>query len=327
MSDTRPTEARRAPQVQPSPGGPGDPGVIDLRGHEGDRNGLAARPAASLSPSRAGDFMTCPLLYRYRSIERLPEPPGVEATRGTLVHAVLENLFDLAPTDRTPERAAELVAPQWSALVERDPHLPGLLFGPDDAWERWLAGEQSEPTDAASVERFLTDARGFVDRYFALEDPTRLQPAEREMSLSCELPSGLVLRGIIDRVDEAPTGEIRVVDYKTGRAPGPGWEAKALFQMRFYGLMVWRLRGRVPTRLQLLYLGSGERISVDPTEAELLATEAKVQALWEAISRATQSDHWPARPSRLCNWCSFQSRCPAFADAGATATQPLVPAT
>ena len=28
---------------------------------------------AALSPSRAGDFLSCPLLYRYRTIDRLPE--------------------------------------------------------------------------------------------------------------------------------------------------------------------------------------------------------------------------------------------------------------
>lgn len=287
-----------------------DPISVDLR--DKPSGGLSERPAASLSPSRAGDFMTCPLLYRYRSVDKLPEPPGREATRGTLVHAVLENLFDLAAADRTPSRAADLVAPQWATLVDREPHLPGLLFGADDAWERWLAGQQPDAADPEMVGRFLAEARGFVDRYFALEDPTRLEPADREMSLSCELPSGLVLRGIVDRLDESPTGAIRVVDYKTGRAPGAGWEAKALFQMRFYGLMVWRLRGRVPARLQLLYLGSGERISIDPTESELRATEAKVQALWEAIARATETDTWPARPSRLCDWCSFRARCPAF---------------
>ena len=65
-----------------------------------------------------------------------------------------------------------------------------------------------------------------------------------------------MLRGIIDRVDRAPNGAIRVVDYKTGRAPGRGWEAKALFQMRFYGLILWQLYGRVPDRLQLLYLAT-----------------------------------------------------------------------
>ncbi|MGH3396081.1 MAG: PD-(D/E)XK nuclease family protein, partial [Streptosporangiaceae bacterium] len=48
----------------------------------------------SRSPSRAADFMTCPLLYRFRVVDRLPEPPSPAAARGTLVHAVLERLFD-----------------------------------------------------------------------------------------------------------------------------------------------------------------------------------------------------------------------------------------
>ena len=33
------------------------------------------------------------------------------------------------------------------------------------------------------------------------------------------LPNGVPVRGFIDRVDIAPTGEVRVVDYKTGKAP------------------------------------------------------------------------------------------------------------
>ncbi|HET6187434.1 MAG TPA: recombinase RecB, partial [Trebonia sp.] len=37
--------------------------------------GPAADPPSTLSPSRAGDFMTCPLLYRFRVIDKIPEPP------------------------------------------------------------------------------------------------------------------------------------------------------------------------------------------------------------------------------------------------------------
>ena len=48
--------------------------------------------------------MTCPLLFRYRTIDRLPQPPSSAAARGTLVHAVLERLFDLPAAERTPER-------------------------------------------------------------------------------------------------------------------------------------------------------------------------------------------------------------------------------
>ncbi len=60
------------------------------------------RPPA-LSPSRAGDFQQCPLLFRYRTVDRLPEPPSAAATLGTLVHAVLERLYDLPARERTVE--------------------------------------------------------------------------------------------------------------------------------------------------------------------------------------------------------------------------------
>src|SRR6266487_6995259 len=69
-----------------------------------------ARPARSLSPSRAADFLTCPLLYRFRVIDRLPEPPSAAAARGTLVHAVLERLFDVPAPARSPPAGCGLRA-------------------------------------------------------------------------------------------------------------------------------------------------------------------------------------------------------------------------
>ncbi len=122
----------------------------------------------------------------------------------------------------------------------------------------------------------------------------------------------LTLRGYVDRLDVAPDGRMRVVDYKTGRAPREAFEAKALFQMKFYALVLWRLRERVPALLQLVYLGSGEILQDAPDEADLLATERKVRALWTAIERAALSGDWRHSPGRLCGWCPHQELCPAF---------------
>src|SRR5687767_4465285 len=80
----------------------------------------------SLSPSRAADFKTCPLLYRVRTIDRLPERKSLAAVRGTLVHSVLEQLYDLPPAGRTVEAARELVAPAWEEL-RADPEVAELL--------------------------------------------------------------------------------------------------------------------------------------------------------------------------------------------------------
>src|SRR5699024_949890 len=108
------------------------------------------------------------------------------------------------------------------------------------------------------------------------------------------------------------TGEVRVVDYKTGRSPGPAFEAAALFQMKFYALVLWRTRGTVPTVLQLVYLGNGEILRYQPDEDDLLATERKVNALWRAIERATRVGDWRPRKGVLCRWCDFQALCPAW---------------
>lgn len=265
----------------------------------------------ALSPSRAGDFMTCPLLYRFRVIDQIPERPSPAAVRGTLVHAVLERLYDLPAAERTVEAAVALLGPQWERLLAEEPDL-AAMFAPEAA---------DDPD--ADQEAWMERARQMVERYFTLEDPRRLEPAERELYVETVLESGLKLRGYIDRVDIAPTGEIRIVDYKTGTAPRADFEARALFQMKFYALVVWRLYGAVPRMLQLMYLGNGEVLRYVPDEAELRATQRKVEALWKAIVRAMRTGEWRARPSRLCDWCDHKQRCPEFG--GTPPPLPAVP--
>ncbi len=252
---------------------------------------------AALSPSRAADFMQCPLLYRFRVIDRLPSPPSAAAARGTLVHAVLERLFDLPAVERTPEAAAALVPSAWQALLEEEPELATLIDEAD--------GEL--PTHEA----WFAQATALIERWFTLEDPTRLEPAERELYVEADF-DGLTLRGYVDRLDVAPDGAMRVVDYKTGRSPSELFEGKALFQMKFYALVLWKLRGVVPRMLQLVYLGNGETVRYSPDESDLRATERKVAALWTAIERAAETGDWRPKTSKLCDWCDHRALCPAW---------------
>lgn len=245
----------------------------------------------SLSPSRAADFTSCPLRYRFRSIDRLPEPPSAAAVRGTLVHRCLETLFDLPPVERTPETARDLAIRAFDELLQEEPDAAALV------------------ADAAGA---APDLGALIDGYFTLEDPRRLEPHARELGVSVQIDETLEVRGVIDRVDRAPDGRVRIVDYKTGRSPGPGFERKAMFQMRFYGLAWWRLTGTVPARLQLMYLASAETLTLDPDEDDLRATEREVLALRHAIAQAADSGEFAPVRSRLCDWCSHQSLCPAW---------------
>ncbi len=131
---------------------------------------------AALSPSRASDFMQCPLLYRFRVVDRLPQAPSAAAARGTLVHSVLERLFDLPADQPHPRRGRrELVAPQWAALLEAEPELATLF-----------AGRRPRGAGPVAQGRRAT----LVERWFSLEDPTRLEPAERELYVETDLTTG-----------------------------------------------------------------------------------------------------------------------------------------
>lgn len=249
----------------------------------------------ALSPSRVGDFLSCPLLYRFRTIDRLPEPPSPPAVRGTVIHTVLERLFDLPAAERTPAQAESMLAPAWANLQEAEPAVTTMF-----------------PVDGPEIAEWLVSCRETLVKYFDLEDPTRLEPAERELYVETLTDTKLLLRGVVDRVDVAPDGAIRVVDYKTGPSPSEMFEGKALFQLKFYGLVLWRMRGVIPKMLQLVYLGDSQVLRYEPDEQELLATERKVQAVWQAIQLATEKREFESRPGYGCRWCAHQSLCPSY---------------
>jgi putative RecB family exonuclease len=252
----------------------------------------AARPT-QLSPSRAGDFKQCPLLYRFRAVDRLPEPPSKAQVQGTLVHSVLERLYELDAGRRTPRQALAMIEPEWAKLQASGEYAE-LFEGLDDesAW--------------------LRNVRRLVETYFAMEDPQRLQPHRTECLVTTTLDDGTSLKGFIDRADVNPEGLVRLVDYKTGKRPPDRFADKALFQMKFYALVWWRTRGTVPTLLRLMYLGDGQMLDYSPNQRELEAFEKTLKALWSVMREAIATGEFRPQKSKLCGWCAHQALCPEF---------------
>ena len=245
-----------------------------------------------LSPSSAADFKSCPQLFKYRAIDRIPEPVSGAAARGSLVHAVLERLFAEPPRNRTPERALDLLEALW-AEVKGDPE-----FRPDE-----LGGEQERA--------WLEDGNRLLGNYFKLEDPRMLNASRLEWWVEYEL-TDIHLRGVIDRLEERPDGTWVLTDYKTGRVPGESRELSAFFGLRFYALVCWRAFGVIPREIRLVYLSDPAVLTLNPNERMLVAFERQMLALAGAIRKALDRSDWRARPSPFCMSCSFHDRCPAW---------------
>ncbi len=261
---------------------------------------MSQRPPA-LSASRAKDYLQCPLKFRYSTIDGIPQPPTEATFKGTVVHLVLERLFDLPAADRTPEQAQSLLPAAWADTMESE------------------KGSEDLFPNANQENRAYESTKDLVANYFHLERPQNLHPRGREEFLDARLDNGILLRGIVDRIDQAPDGALRVVDYKTGKSPHPRFVNEALFQMRFYALLLqqaWQL----PKRMQLLYLRDGQVLTLDPQAQDIERFALDVEDLWRDIEADALAGEFKPKTSRLCDWCAYQDICPAFGG-----TEPEIP--
>jgi putative RecB family exonuclease len=136
--------------------------------------------------------------------------------------------------------------------------------------------------------------------------------AERELFVETTTDE-VVLAGIIDRLDRLPDGTWSITDYKTGRAPGPGWERGAFFQLRFYAMVVMQSLGLQVSRLRLVHLaGQGELLELDFDDDGAGAVTRQVAGLTAAMQSAMAAGVWRANKGRRCDWCAFKPRCPAW---------------
>lgn len=246
----------------------------------------------SLSPSRVEAFLSCPLQFRFASIEKLPDPPSVHTTRGSLVHRALELLFLKPPVERTPA-ALDRCVDAAIAEYRTDPEF--TLLG----------------LDASATERFERECRELAANYLRLEDPSAVRAIGLELRL--EAPVGdLTLRGIIDRLDLDADGELVVTDYKTGRAPSPNYERKSMSGVHFYAFLCESVFGRRPSAIRLMYLKSGEVITAKPTEQSTRFMTTRTTAVWQAVATACARDDFRPRPGALCSFCAYQRWCPSY---------------
>lgn len=249
---------------------------------------------STLSPSRAGDFKTCPQLFKFRAIDRLEEPVTVHQARGTTAHLALQRLFDEPAPARTPDRLYDLFRHAWTELRQTDEYRE-LFTGVDE--ERVWGLESME----------------LLANYFAIENPTEVEPAERELDMLEDL-DGIVIRGILDRMDRDPEGRLIITDYKTGKAPPEKYALASFFALKIYALLIRRRTGETPAEVRLLYLQGPTLYRLPIDDGMLNAMDRQLRALWTAIESAIDSDTYPPRPGPLCNWCSFIELCPAWKD-------------
>lgn len=294
-----------------------------------------------LSPSRAGDYKTCPQLFWFVTIAKLSSPPTEATARGTITHTAFERTFDHPPAERTPALTKSYILPAWHEVTGASPSTadPGSR-----EHERAVRNAQGylemAPPGSQTEKDILAFAEQMVDNWYAMERIERIDPTNvtlpngdvidgREIRVGSTL-GGALIHGIIDRVDTwtnaSGTRLYSVSDYKTGKIPGAGknyrqevmdriaWDS--FFQLRLYAVLLWEERQVPVSLLRLLYVANGSREegikTLQVTQAVIDRTRAEIAAVWSSIKRDAARQSWPTRVQKLCEWCYFASVCPAF---------------
>ena len=241
-----------------------------------------------LSPSSASSYRECARRWKFRYVDRLPDPPGEAAVTGTFAHMVLEKLMQEPVEDRTVDRAKELARELWPAMENSRDYRTLALD--DDAsrnfrWNGWKA----------------------IEGLWDLEDPGAINVAATEQDVRIEI-NGVPFRGVIDRVDNTAEGLV-VTDYKSGKAPSERFSSQYATQMLLYAAALTELEGRKPVKAQLLYLGQ-KAVEVEITDDSLAEAVDQLRTTWLAIMESCISQEFDASTGPLCGWCPFVAQCP-----------------
>ncbi len=293
----------RAPEETPSPA-PYDGDLSAV----GDMFARRLGPDRAWSASRLEAYRTCPFFFfvgRLLGLEPRAEPvEGLDARQlGNIYHQVLEEVYqavsdpgDLAQLQSTLKEVA-------TAVLDAAPEKEGFR---QTAW--WDQTRQEILQNLKLSLEMLADIQeDWVP--WAHEAPFGLgdQPA----LIVSDGADQFRLRGLIDRVDRAPDGRVRVIDYKTA---GPyAYTNKALtdgtkIQLPLYALAArdalnlgrptdgfyWHVQHAEPSSFSLAKFGPDEAI------------ETAVAHAWEAVRGARRGYFAPQPPGEGC-----PSYCPA----------------
>ena len=253
------------------------------------------------TPSRLTSWVDCPRRYRMTYLDR-PQPkagpPWAHNSVGASMHNALAGWWRLPRRERTVAAAGTLL---------------------DDAW---LADGFR---DEAQASGWRAHARTLVRRYVSGLDADR-EPIGIERTLAVKTER-LALSGRVDRLDDRD-GELVVVDYKTGRRPLSGDDARGSLALALYALAAAATLRRRCVRVELHHLPTGEVHAFEHTEESLRRQLGRAEQIADEAVRAAESaaeagaeagpkvdpkaeaELFAPRPGSQCGWCDLRAHCP-----------------
>lgn len=233
----------------------------------------------TISESKYQTFKQCKLKYRYRYVDKLPEPEesNTDALHfGSYVHKIFENGVK-AKSEEELVRIAEEVRGSYKVSEKYD--------GKD-----------------------LTCIKNFVKFNEQLQETVAT-----ELSFEVPVKDDITLNGVIDRIVKGKDGGYLIIDYKTSKKEKSKVDLYQDSQLKGYVYAISTLY-KVPINQIIAahyYPLTGSFVHVQYSQPQISQhLKSILDEVWK-IRKCKLDDMKPNR-NDFCNWCAYKSACPEF---------------
>jgi putative RecB family exonuclease len=237
-----------------------------------------------LSHSSISLYQECPLKYKFKYVDKIPEKPRHFFSFGQSVHLALEYFYGV----KTPT----------------PPSLEDLL---KSYREQWVKGGYR---DEAQEAEYFEEGRRILTRFHDKHAKDFKLPYFVEYAFTFEV-EGVPVTGRIDRVDKLEDGRLSVLDYKTGKQLATG-RIDTDAQLTMYQLACEKGLGAEVGELVFYHLPTLKQHRSARRPSPLVdELKSRVVSTAEAITK----EKFDPKPSEgVCKWCDFKPICPIYKD-------------
>lgn len=282
------------------------------------------------SYSALSQFKNCPRAFYYKYIEgHYPQESSLALSLGSLLHKARELVSLDLMAGKKPDYFAimRMVMEDGWEGQEKSSKTKTEKLDPVRVLRERYPAEWSEPDNKSGMtydeklqlfEASLPDEENSSDWHaIAVELPFDLSldgrtvpVVDKETGEIEDLP--VHIKGVIDKIEQNASGQLRIVDYKTSKKIFEGADVKTPLQMYIYHLAAQSLypgQEIVEHLYDFLLLGQTQ---VGGSAGWLNRAEKKLNHILDSIRQSSLSGEWEPKPTPLCHWCSY---CPTNANA------------
>ena len=262
-----------------------------------------------LSPSKINTYHKCPREFYYKYIAQMPEKKTIHLFRGTLVHAVLEDLFKKQFRNFTAWEKGDPSAwmeeqfqTRWAKDIDSKTWLLELHTA-DEMAAMKLETQELLQNFVGSVNKKLNEMVTWKIYKSKWQAWNSVAPKYAEKWVKSK---DYAVIGIVDAVCSDFDGGTTLLDYKTSKRYGPYLPEDYYRQLIIYAFLYTLEMGEMPNFVGVSYLRFDDTFYVKVNQSVLDEAKEVIMYVHDCLKeRMKDEDKYEQKPQNLCKWCSF----------------------